>query len=355
MPEISVVIGAKNAELTVKDCIESVLASTHSDFEVIVVDDGSTDGTNEIISRFSEKDGRVRVFRHPVTRGLASALNLGIAQSDSKYVARIDADDLVFPERLSSQAKFLDRQSSFAILGSGRLKMNFDGKPKGYVSPNCPTSVIPWQINWGVPFTHPSVMMRRTIFSSEGLRYNEDLQVAQDYELWTKILKNARGANDYRPHIWFRVHPGQATSARKELVEVTSLKVCAQQLADALNYSPDASIVALQAKVFGAEDYSLEPHKTREAVEFRQEVCRQFILRGGENIGSMKAGFGLDLLRLMRFASFRRQTSWLISDRFRRDCLMQGMPLAAWEYGMRRYWRGRSKGQSPSLAGEADK
>ncbi|HIB69448.1 MAG TPA: glycosyltransferase, partial [Phycisphaerales bacterium] len=181
MPRVSVVMAVRDAERFVNAAVDSVLAQTFRDFELSIVDDGSSDSTPHLLARYS--DPRVQVLRNEQNQGLAAALNRGIEQTRGAYIARMDADDEALPERLSTQVDFLDRHPEIGILGAGFKKIDAESHHKGTVSWPSEDVAIRWMILLTAPFLHSSVMMRSEILDKHELKYDESYRTAQDYEL----------------------------------------------------------------------------------------------------------------------------------------------------------------------------
>ena len=113
-PKISVVMPVLNGEKYLAEAIESILNQTFQDFEFIIVDDGSTDQTPEILRSYANKDSRIQIVTNPINRGIGYSRNRGIALSRGEYIANMDADDLCLPERFEKQVRFLDSHPDIA-------------------------------------------------------------------------------------------------------------------------------------------------------------------------------------------------------------------------------------------------
>src|SRR5437879_6171355 len=122
-------MAAHNAASFVGAAIDSIISQSFTDWMLIVVDDGSTDGTFEALSSYSSKEGRIKTLQQTKNRGLAHSLNAGIAQTQSELIARMDADDRCFPNRLSSQVEFMRERPEVDVLGSAVRMSPAKGKP----------------------------------------------------------------------------------------------------------------------------------------------------------------------------------------------------------------------------------
>lgn len=195
MPEVSIALPVRNAAATLPDCIGSIRGQTLTDFEVLTVDDGSEDGSPEILGRWAEEDPRVRVLS-PGRIGLVAALNLAIAESTAAVIARMDADDLMAPSRLSEQAAYLRANPGIAVVGCRVELFPKELVREGY------REYVRWQnaclspseiaANMYVesPFAHPSVIFRRDVILKAG--GYADGPFPEDYDLWLRLLSSGR-------------------------------------------------------------------------------------------------------------------------------------------------------------------
>jgi hypothetical protein len=191
------------------EAVQSILGQTHRDFELVVIDDGSTDQTAGYLQSLG--DPRVRVIRLETNRGVTAALNVGLAQCQGKYVARMDADDIAEPDRLRRQFEFLESHSEIGILGSSRLLIGEHGAPISLAPAMTDDLSIRWKCLLGNPLAHPTVMLRREIFLSYDLNYRS----AQDYELWTRLLPLTQAANLAEPLVRYRIRASSISRSRR--------------------------------------------------------------------------------------------------------------------------------------------
>jgi hypothetical protein len=212
MPLVSVLLSVHNDEAFVSAAIESVLQQTVKDLELIVVDDASTDETPARLASFD--DPRLVVVRNDEQLGLATSLNLGLDRAHGRYVARLDADDVAYPNRLELQ---LARIGDAGILGTAIHDLDSDGRP-GRVHRNpLGARAVRWHSLFSSPFFHPTVLVERETLEANGLRYDPAYLESEDYDLWTRLLEHADGANLGEPLVGKRVHPAQASLRRGEL------------------------------------------------------------------------------------------------------------------------------------------
>ena len=208
---ISVVLPVRNGEAHVAKAIDSILAQTFQDFELVVVDDGSTDRTPAILGSIT--DSRVRVLTQAAT-GLTVALARGVAESRGALVARMDADDVALPERFARQVAFLDGHSEVGLLGTGCHEIGSSGEIVRTIRPPADDTAIRRVLIRRNPFIHSSVVVRRNALEAAG-GYDESLPVAQDYDLWLRMSRVTRMANLAEPLVLRRLTPGRVTLARE--------------------------------------------------------------------------------------------------------------------------------------------
>jgi glycosyltransferase involved in cell wall biosynthesis len=225
-PIVSVVMPAYNGEQYIAEAIDSVLSQTFENFELIVVDDGSTDRTQEIVARYD--DARIRYELNDRNRRIVYTLNKGIQMAKGKFIARMDADDICFPERFERQVAYMEQHPDIGLCASGMILF-------GNVSREMAYPVTPEEISCHLAFysciPHPTVMFRREMFIRKGLLYSEEMGEAEDYELWARASQYIRMANIGQPLLRYRMHPHQGTVVNQVGVSLYSDNVRRSQLA----------------------------------------------------------------------------------------------------------------------------
>ena len=204
-PAVSVLLPVYNSERYVRKAIESVLAQTFADFELLIIDDGSTDRSLDIVREYEAKDSRVHIFSRE-NRGLVSTLNELIEKSRGRYLARMDADDICLPDRFKKQVAFLDMHCECAIVGSFREVINSKGQRIEIVShPTHHDEIDQLHLKGHCCFTHPSVMLRKSVaISLDG--YDPQFEMAEDLEFWLRLAECGKMANLPEVLIQYRVH-----------------------------------------------------------------------------------------------------------------------------------------------------
>jgi glycosyltransferase involved in cell wall biosynthesis len=199
---------AYNAGKYIAEAIESVLQQTFTDFKLLIIDDGSTDDTAEIIRSFSDK--RIRLIRQS-HHGIAAALNKGLSNATSEYIARFDADDICFPGRLMQQVAFLDEHPDVIIIGSDAEYISEDGGHLfDFKSIGNSHEQIIQKIHSYCPFIHSSVMYRKEQIIKAG-GYSIHAHSFEDYLLWIQLLKLGKFANLPQQLIKVRFNPASVT------------------------------------------------------------------------------------------------------------------------------------------------
>lgn len=211
--KLSVVMSVCNAEKHLAVSVDSVLAQTFADFEFLIVNDASTDGTANILRDYAARDPRITIMTNSENKGLTKSLNLAIAHSRGEYIARMDADDRALPERFSKQVAFLDGHPAYGLVGCWATVIDDTGAPidtyawesedmdirKNLIKYNC--------------IIHPSVVLRRSVFDASG-GYDETFRYAQDYDLFFRIAQHAKVYNLPERLLCYRVSASSITGSK---------------------------------------------------------------------------------------------------------------------------------------------
>jgi len=205
-PLVSVVMPVYNGEEFLGEAIQSILSQTFQNFELIIINDGSTDNTLSIIKEFQKKDNRIILISRG-NMGLIYSLNEGIEKSKGAYIARMDADDISLKSRLDKQLEFM-KDNNVDICGSNVQLFNGGGDIKLWQYPILDQD-IKFSLLFSCAFAHPSVVIRREVFSS--LKY-KNYKNAEDYKLWVDAaLSGFRMGNINKTLLKYRFHKGQVS------------------------------------------------------------------------------------------------------------------------------------------------
>ncbi len=188
-PKVSVVMGVYNGSQYLSESVESILNQTFKDFEFIILDDGSTDNSWEILTEYAEHDRRIKLFKNEENIGLTKSLNKGLKLAQGEYIARQDADDISLPERLEKQIKFLDEHSEVILVSANYEYIDSTGLSLGKLQ----LAEDPILTAWYLLFynrigAHGLTMFRHKVVSEIG-GYAENYRYSQDYELWSRLTR----------------------------------------------------------------------------------------------------------------------------------------------------------------------
>lgn len=226
-PKVTFLLAVRNSAATVGQTLASILGQTFSDYELLIIDDASTDGTADLLERLASSfGGRMHVRRNDHHLELTASLARGMCEARGAYVARIDADDVCLPCRTARQVAFLDDHPDVAVVGSFI---------ETFANPEMPGTVVKYPADRDAvaaaflfrnPLAHPAVMIRRDSLRRLGLNYDPAYRRGQDYELWFRCLQ-ARLPLANIPEVLtrYRVHPDQATRREEAGVRATSATV----------------------------------------------------------------------------------------------------------------------------------
>lgn len=205
-PTVSIILPVYNAGKYLKECVDSILAQTFASYELLILDDGSTDGCNDFLKDL--KDERIRLIRRK--HNYIATLNYGLKIARGKYIARMDADDRMFPERLAEQVLVLEENSEIAICATYMQRMGgnevYNGGLENAVGHFAHLLLL------GNFIAHPTVMLRTAYIREHGLKYRQKYIYAEDYKLWSEIA--CLGGRLYvlpKPLLEYRISEGQVS------------------------------------------------------------------------------------------------------------------------------------------------
>lgn len=223
-PLISVIMPAFNAQAFAKQAIESILNQTLKDFELIIINDASTDDTYKIIKRYEAKDKRIRVVNNKENLQVAGCLNIGAKLARADLIARMDADDFSYPERLKLQYKLLKNNPKIAIVGADMIIVDEKGKPlfkREYPQEDQELKKVMFRYS---PFAHPVVTMRRSVFEKFG-GYNTKMVPCEDIDLWFKIGSKYKFANIRRTLLKYTLRTSSNSNKGLRELELLNFKI----------------------------------------------------------------------------------------------------------------------------------
>jgi glycosyltransferase involved in cell wall biosynthesis len=229
VPLVSVLLAAHDDARFLREAIDSVLAQSLADLELLVVDDASTDGTADLLAHVD--DPRLTVLRNERQLGLAASLNRALERATGKYVARLDADDVARKDRLGLQVERLASDRDTAVVGSAVVDLDEHGRTgRTHVMPAGATP-LRWHALFSSPFFHPTVLVDREVLEAHGLRYDPEFRESEDYDLWTRLFSFSGGDNLREPLVQKRVHAGQASQRRRDVQESFQRRIALREIA----------------------------------------------------------------------------------------------------------------------------
>ena len=214
--KISIITPVYNVESYIGDAIESVLNQSHENFELLLVNDCSTDNSLAVMERFAAKDDRIHVLKTPVNSWAHAAANVALEYATGDYVAMLDGDDILPLDRLETQVRFLERYPGIDVCG-GWVQL-FGKSNKKIASMKLDDFNIRAGMLFDTSLAHGTVMIRRSVIEKHMIRYNTDIYYAHDYDLLMRLAFdcNARFANLPKVLYLSRVHGGQASNLYRD-------------------------------------------------------------------------------------------------------------------------------------------
>lgn len=237
-PLVSILLPVYNAEPYLAEAIDSLLAQTFTDFELIVVNDGSTDGSADVLARYN--DSRIRVLEQE-NRGLSLSLNRAIAEARGKYLARQDADDISYPERLARQVNFLERHPDYGLLGTwADIYVGSRRTDRKHQHP-CDNAALKFNLLCDNYFVHSSIMMRKSVQERVGLYAAEADRQPEDFDLWSRFARdgNCRIGNLPELLVGYREVEGSICRTAPQRITDGVVRISGQNIAFASGLATD--------------------------------------------------------------------------------------------------------------------
>ncbi|MEQ8361378.1 MAG: glycosyltransferase [Cyclobacteriaceae bacterium] len=210
-PKVSIIMPVYNGMPYLPLAIDSILNQTFSDFELILINDCSTDGSASYIE--SIKDRRIVSINNSDNLGITKTLREGINVARGTYIARLDADDIAYPQRIEKQVLFLDKNPRYGLIGTSYRSIDEDGATLGVRAVFTDDLEVRWKMLFKSPFVHSSIMLQKAIIDSNNFNYEHTY--AEDYHLWNLIMKYTNACILEEPLLDYRVHNKSWTFTRK--------------------------------------------------------------------------------------------------------------------------------------------
>lgn len=285
VPRVTILMSVYNAARYLGKAIDSILNQTFTDFEFVIINDGSTDGSREILD--AVRDRRVRLF-HTVNRGLGAALERGVRESRAPYLARMDADDIAVSHRLGVQIDYLDQHPDVGVVTGDWVAIDSHDIPVRTSQTSDGPLIISWKLLWENPICHPVVMMRRDVLLSAGVNYDPGCTV-EDYDVWTRLLFHTRFAHIGQVLLRYRLNAAGMTGTRdRRQLDATS-RIQQRTLSTLLGRTLDPQVglsVALLSQQTVARPTAADNLLDADAlVHLGREVREAFLRRFGPSPG----------------------------------------------------------------------
>jgi hypothetical protein len=318
-PLVSVIMPVHNGEKYLRAALESILAQTYVDFEMIVVEDGSNDTTLSILKDYQKKDARIIIQQHSQNTGIVTALNDGLKLASGNYIARMDADDISLPERLEKQVEFLENRPEIGVLGTCAEIINEEDLCIDTIDFPLSHILLQWALCFYCPIIHPTVMARRDLLRSVG-GYRISYPHTEDYELWTRIASTTRLAN----------LPERLLRLRKHATNISAQNLQTQiENGIALSKRMYQSLTGLEPKItpfeLNARPQHLDPGRLKTLAQVTMVLLEHFLklpeITPDEKT-FLQHSTAKQLLYFARQASLSSTTLSVIIQAFRCDPLM---------------------------------
>lgn len=215
-PLVSIVIPVHNGEKYITEALDSCINQTYSTLEIIVVDDESTDNTLDILKEYEKKDNRIQVISVSKQNGLGNVINIGIRQSKGKYIARLDADDVMYPTRLEKQIEYLEGNQDCVAVGGQIDIIDAESKVTGHREYAIEDRDIKRNMFLFMPFAHPAVMLRKSSVEEVGL-YPENVWKVEDVKFF--FLLSQKGTYHNLPDTVLKYRMTFNTESQSKMVD----------------------------------------------------------------------------------------------------------------------------------------
>lgn len=230
---VTVLMSVYNGMAYLEQALDGILGQTFTDFEFLIVDDGSSDGSWDCLQDRAGRDNRIRLLRNQTNQGLIRALNRGLDEARGSLIARQDADDVSLPQRLQRQVEFLTAHPGVAVVGSSVTLIDEQGRELGPNPKPQSDRGIRAMMLARTAFVHGSVLMRRGVIEGLNLRYDRAMLHAEDYDFFSRLLLAAKGANLAEPLLLYRLHPESIGSRYNDIQEDVANRIAVENFARA--------------------------------------------------------------------------------------------------------------------------
>jgi len=314
VPLVSVVMPVYNGERFIVEAVRSVLAQSFSDFELLVVDDGSTDRTPALLAADQAADPRLLVHRQPSNKGFLAALEAGCARARGRYIARMDADDVSLPERLACQVAFLDAHPEVGVVGSAIQVIDGSGVRGRIKSYPSGSGLAAWSMVFFNALAHPATMLRRTAFEAAGGYPAGCSGGTEDYAIFLEISRKSRLTNLPDVLLLYRVWGGNMTHLKWEAQERDAVRLLRLFLRTSFGFEL-AEADALALRGLSRDQYPQDPATAVRIGGIIEQLAPRFVSQfdgSAEDVAAIRNDVGVRLWLLSALA-LRRGSSASLS------------------------------------------
>ena len=281
-PAVSVLLAVHNDARFLPATLDSILGQTFDDFELVTIDDASTDATPQILQ--SAGDPRIRYFRNDQNAGLVRSLNRGLALCRGRLIARIDGDDLCERERFAAQVAYLAEHPDLAGCATWTTEIDEHDQVIGALEPCEDPDHVRWSLCHTNRLYHPSIMLRRDVLAEAG-GYDAAYPATEDYELWTRLIAGGeRFAVVPRRLIRYRRRPGSVSAIHRDRQRTVGHQIATRYVSQLLGRPCDEQTVALMRQMMSWErvDAATSAQQVKAALKLMADVRRQALGRAGD-------------------------------------------------------------------------
>lgn len=271
-PSVTVLMSVYNGEQFLREAIDSILKQSYRDFEFIIYDDCSTDTTQSIVMSYA--DSRIRYRRNDINRGLTENLADGVNRSNAKYIVRMDADDIAFPDRIERQVAWMESHTDISIMGTPVSYFYEKPGDRGVAGQPYKDETIKAKLFIDFTLMHPSIIIRRESLVRHGINYNPAYRYSQDHALYFDcILAGLKFANMTAPLLYMRAHEGSISRYRHSAQRECSCRARTQFL---INSGIEEGLTKEEIEVynsFASGEFPRTRHEVRIFEQFAIDVC----------------------------------------------------------------------------------
>ncbi len=310
--KLTVLLPVYNAEKFLNEALDSILSQTFKDFEILAIDDHSTDSSLKILKKYSDKDKRIRILTNSKNLGVTQTLNLGLKNIQTEFVARMDADDICAPERFERQIKFLDTHQDVSVCGTWIYIFTKVPKLGFSYMPPTDSDEIKACFLFENCIQHPTIMFRVAALVKNKAEYPVDYPHVEDYALWMKLVDKIKFANVPKQLLYYRLHSTQVGKVHSKKQNEIVLKVH-KEFIKKLGLTP-----------------------TAEELKIHENICFGINIPQKENINKIEAWLEklIEKNNKVHYAS-DKQFKKIVASKWFASCIMN-TSLGPWIW--RRYW-----------------